>query len=52
VCGENDERLMMMVKGWNVMCHAGGWLEGMARVVLDGYGKGKEGDAGALCEDA
>jgi len=26
--------------------------EGMAKVVLDGYGKGKEGDVGALCEDA
>jgi len=26
--------------------------EGMARVVLDGYGKGKEGDIGALREDA
>ena len=26
--------------------------EGMARVVLDGYGKGREGNVSALCEDA
>jgi len=28
------------------------WEEGMARVVLDGHGKGKEGDVGVLCDDA
>jgi len=36
-------------RGWG---GSAAWEEGMARMVSDGYGKGEEGDVGALCEGA